>query len=312
MNEEEALGIVERAFHACARDGRIRQVRSDFEHGLEVDAGKDVVRFLISESEIYDWRVVNAVFEGRVVETEGAVWYELRSDSLARPRVLGFFAEVILTAPEEAAEVLEHLEVLLSEWEEVFAGVEAPLSKPAQRGLFGELIVLEHLLSLKPVPMKHWTGPTGHLHDFVFDAHHLEVKTSLRADPVAHVSEFDQFHVNGEFRLDLVFVALRLGGRSLVDIIHDLRSRLDVGQRREFEIRLGMLGYKDEDAHLYDTGYDVVSVEMRHITQELNLLDKTRIQAGTVFEHLTWRLRKSSIDGFVGMEECNDRLLEMW
>ena len=164
------------------------------------------IRLLVGKEEVFPWRELNAALEGRIVNIGERVWFEIRAPSLARPRTAGFFAELISTCPDQPQEILAFVEHLLDEWEDFFSGIRAPLSVHAQRGLYGELLVLEHLLGLKPMPIDHWTGPTGHLHDFVFERseHRIEVKTSLRQDPVAHISEFEQLQCSSDYDLHLV------------------------------------------------------------------------------------------------------------
>ena len=270
---------------------------------IEVWAASDMdgIRLLVGKEEVFPWRELNAALEGRIVNIGERVWFEIRAPSLARPRTAGFFAELISTCPDQPQEIRTFVEHLLDEWEDFFSGIRAPLSVHAQRGLYGELLVLEHLLGLKPMPIDHWTGPTGHLHDFVFERseHRIEVKTSLRQDPVAHISEFEQLQCSSDYDLHLVFVALRHGDRSLVNLISDLRDLLPPTELKNFNGRLGLLGYSDEDAPLYAKGYDVASCDLRTIEPDLGLLSPSRLEAGTVYEGVSWRLRKSSIGGFL-------------
>lgn len=314
MNVEQALGVFERALVACEQDGRSRVVRDGLDHEVWVASDMDGIRLLVAEEEAFQWRELNAALEGRIVNIGEGAWFEIRAPSLARPRTAGFFAELISTCPDQPQEVRTFVEHLLDEWEDFFSGIRAPLSAHAQCGLFGELLVLEHLLGLKPMPMDHWTGPTGHLHDFVFEPskHRIEVKTSLRQDPVAHISEFDQLQCSPEFELHLVFVALKHGDRSLVDLISDLRDLLAPAEQKNFNGRLGLLGYSDEDAPLYARGYDVASCDLKTIEPSLGLLSPARLVAGTVYDSVSWRLRKSSIDGFLPMNQVGSMLEGMW
>lgn len=314
MNVEQTLGIFESALMACEQDGRSRVVRDGLDHEVWAASDMDGIRLLVGKEEVFPWRELNAALEGQIVNIGERAWFEIRAPSLARPRTAGFFAELISTCPDQPQEILTFVEHLLDEWEDFFSGIRAPLSVHAQRGLYGELLVLEHLLGLKPMPMDHWAGPTGHLHDFVFERseHRIEVKTSLRQDPVAHISEFEQLQCSSDYNLHLVFVALRHGDRSLVDLISDLRNLLPPAELKSFNGRLGLLGYSDEDAPLYAKGYDVASCDLRTIEPDLGLLSPSRLEAGTVYEGVSWRLRKSSIGGFLPLGQVESMLEGMW
>ena len=87
---------------------------------------------------------------------------------------------------------------------------------------------------------------------------------------------------------------------------------LPPAELKNFNGRLGLLGYSDEDAPLYARGYDVASCDLRTIEPDAGLLSPSRLEAGTVYEGVSWRLRKSSIGGFLPLGHVESMLEGMW
>ena len=74
------------------------------------------------------------------------------------------------------------LMVRLRRWEHLLEASSRGMTKSAQKGLFGELIVLIHIFSFlnieRPTVLNSWTGPDNGTRDFEFGATGIEVKVS--------------------------------------------------------------------------------------------------------------------------------------
>ncbi|SEP19390.1 PD-(D/E)XK motif protein [Nitrosovibrio sp. Nv6] len=134
------------------------------------------------------------------------------------------------------------------------------LSDESQRGLFGELMVLEHLQlsALDPlVGVLSWVGPDGAHQDFEIEGLAVEVKTTF-------TKRRTRLMIANEKQLDerthhtLLLAHVRLDesateGITLPDLVSRLRIALqpDPAASREFDLRLMQCGYLDVHAPLY-------------------------------------------------------------
>lgn len=128
------------------------------------------------------------------------------------------------------------------------------LSDEQETGLFGELLVLEHLIgrSGEDAAVTAWLGPESEEHDFVAPVADLEVKTT-RAEARVHViGSLSQLAASPDRPLYLVSIQLTGGGaaeraRTLPEVVFGLRSGMNRA-RRAFDERLRELNWRDEDA----------------------------------------------------------------
>lgn len=128
--------------------------------------------------------------------------------------------------------------------------MEDVLSAEAEQGLFGELVLLEHMIEAG-VPARDildaWQGPLDGLQDFMLGVGGIEVKTTLSASGFpATVSSLEQ--LDESMRQPLFVAAIRLAlhpsGRTLPEMADVIRATLDDDQAalETFEIRLIQAG----------------------------------------------------------------------
>ena len=121
-----------------------------------------------------------------------------------------------------------------------------------------------------------WVGPTGTLHDFMHDSWELEVKTSVRPDPIASVHPIEQLEPIG-LPFNLVIVGLRRDndGPSLPEIVEEIRHRLESSNYHltQFEETLLSSGYQDQHAESYsDARYSTSLMSRLPVDENSNLL----------------------------------------
>lgn len=135
----------------------------------------------------------------------------------------------------------------------------ARLSESQQIGLIGELLVLDSLIDSGPAPdvIDWWLGPAAEQHDFALPDFDAEVKTTLSEQRRHMISGIDQLRPNPGRPLWLVSIQItRAGGSegfSLAALVNGVRSRV-AGDHR-FMAALVALGWRDDDADLYDATY---------------------------------------------------------
>lgn len=133
------------------------------------------------------------------------------------------------------------------------------LSESQQLGLVGELLVLRELLDAAPEAdvLDSWLGPASEQHDFAFADFDAEIKTTLSERRRHMISGTGQLRPNLGRPLWLVSIQLtRAGGRtgdSLAGLVAGMYDRL--ADHSRFAEALHGLGWRDEDADLYDTPY---------------------------------------------------------
>lgn len=154
----------------------------------------------------------------------------------------------------------------IAEHRNTFAGKEA-LSQDKEVGLFGELLVLKHLIGSIGAgsAVQSWQGPLSEEHDFVFEAVHLEVKTTAGEQRRHMLHGFTQLVPLRGVPLALVSVQLTRssaeGGRTLAQLVGTLRTQAG-GYRPGVNAALEASGWSDDDVNLYTT-YWTKRSEMR-------------------------------------------------
>lgn len=176
-------------------------------------------------------------------------------------------------------------------WQGLFDRLAADgLSEERQRGLFGELVILERVFLTDDALLAAadaWTGSDSAPQDFVRGGLALEVKTTLAKRParmmIANERQLD------ESPHDMLFLAsVRLDesdahGRSLSGIVTDLRRRFasDETAAQRFEDRLLAGDYLDVHASLYDARrYDVSGIRHFRVEGEFPRLTESRLPDG--------------------------------
>lgn len=131
------------------------------------------------------------------------------------------------------------------------------LSEDEQTGLFGELIVFQHIarVSSAAVAVAAWRGPASEEHDFDIGDMDLEVKSTT--------SEFRQHWISSLRQLSptvgraLWFASVQLtaagaGGRSLPELIFKIESSMqDPVALEEFKKKLSDAKWQSDLGHLY-------------------------------------------------------------
>jgi len=141
------------------------------------------------------------------------------------------------------------------------------LSDIAQRGLFGELWCLKHLL-LPNIGLQQgvysWTGPEGTPQDFQLAGCNLEVKTTITKQPqkleIASERQLDDAGIANLILLHISLSISREQGIKLPVLVDEIRTALSSAPliKAEFDTLLFEVGYLDIHEALYMTkGYIV-------------------------------------------------------
>ena len=145
------------------------------------------------------------------------------------------------------------------------------MSAERQRGLFGELMVLETLLRTGFSPLdgaSSWKGSSGAYQDFIHLGAAIEVKTTISKEP-RKVSVSSEKQLDDTDFQSLALVVLTLNevefvGISLPDAVATVRQLLENDGKAcsIFESRLIDAGYLDSDEDKYSKHYTIRSMEI--------------------------------------------------
>jgi hypothetical protein len=130
------------------------------------------------------------------------------------------------------------------------------LSDEQQRGLVGELLVLQHLISTHgtALAVESWHGPLAEEHDFFFAGQHLEVKTTSgerRRHVIGNTSQLTQSDGTDLWLVSVQITAGVVGAGTSLPALVAATRRAAEDERPEVDRRLASLGWKDTDADLY-------------------------------------------------------------
>lgn len=146
----------------------------------------------------------------------------------------------------------------VARWHRMLAlGVSGMLSEEQQRGLLGELAVLEAAVARfgAPAATAGWVGPDDAPQDFVLPSLRIEVKTIISGSPRIKISSLLQLDVSdGSLCLavvELVQCPADTGGVSLRASVEAMRLLLqdDVAAMERFEDRLSVACYEDREEY---------------------------------------------------------------
>jgi hypothetical protein len=209
----------------------------------------------------------------------------------------------------------------LSMWQGLFERLPAEgLSEEAQRGLFGELAVLEEIVlgALAPLEaVSAWTGPDPSNQDFVHAGVALEVKTSL-AKRHARLAIANERQLDERPHRLLLLVYVRLDesvaeGLTLPALVERCRARVrdDIAAARLLDDRLVAAGYLDVHAELYRSSWQSSTIRFFGVRDDFPRLTDANLPAGVgdirysiVADDLgAWEVARDDAVGALGGEQ---------
>lgn len=163
----------------------------------------------------------------------------------------------------------------LRRWERLLEASLHGLTKSAQKGLIGELLVLKTISAEIGIPkaVEAWFGPEAGVRDFEFESVGIEVKTTAGKGPLS-------VKISSERQLELIVVkqlflwCLSIEkvavGISLNSAVDDLRTLIgnDVFAMELYNKKLMQVGYLEIDRNRYQSQYAVRDELVYHITDQ--------------------------------------------
>lgn len=217
-----------------------------------------------------------------------------------------------LISNQGSVEGARALMLRLRRWEHLLEASSRGLKKSAQKGLFGELLVLGHLLSnslLEPLRvLNSWTGPDGGSRDFGLGEIGIEVKTtSVKGLLSVQISSERQLEIVAVDKLFLWCISIEISdnGIDLNEKVQEIEKLLSVDPEllELFRMKLTRVGYLEVDTHRYTSKFFVREELIFRISQGFPRIVSESIPNG-VFEVSycvdleacdTWRVAKHDL-----------------
>jgi hypothetical protein len=159
-------------------------------------------------------------------------------------RVVQDVASLVL---ERALEPSLAVTMVVDAWRAFWAPSDSPpLSPSEQRGLIGELVVLEALASAGVSGVAAWSGPDQDRQDFRTSRIAIEVKTCLGRPRRHTIASLDQLAPSADIPLYLVSLVLDVandGPITLADVADQVLSVLPASENSIFRERLAAAGF---------------------------------------------------------------------
>lgn len=175
---------------------------------------------------------------------------ELEDESLTElfTTLCGEVLDRIAAKPDRAVAAMREA---LADWRSLLAGQRRLLGASELVGVFGELLVLHHLLSRDPGAAVHWGGPNGATQDFQRGGDAVEVKSTTDADGrTIRVHGLDQLDVAAPGRLWLWWMRLRSDqGSSVPELVDNVLGLAD--DPASVLAALSSMGYDHSDREAY-------------------------------------------------------------
>ena len=215
--------------------------------------------------------------ERRVIEDVDGNHFIVSCESDYRPIFPPFTVDFMAELKEHDPRVAFHNAHAKSK--EYWKGRRPPLSAEQQKGLIGELVILNELAVRSSFEdmLEKWTGPLDMLHDFESGRIDIEVKATLRDPPIVRISDIEQLAPldSKELLLTVVQLSRQKSGDSLPDMINITRDSIkEQKQRAEgFEELLKTVGYLDKHQLYYTSKYKVSNILFCPIEVDTPILD---------------------------------------
>jgi hypothetical protein len=171
-----------------------------------------------------------------------------------------------LISNQGSVEGAKALMLRLRRWEHLLEASSRGLTKFAQKGLFGELTVLVHLLSDSLLESRRvlnsWTGPDGGTRDFGLGETGIEVKTSsVKGLLSVQISSERQLEIVAIDKLFLWSISIEISdkGIDLNKKVQEVEKWLsnDLELLEIFRMKLTSSGYFEVDKHRYTNKFFV-------------------------------------------------------
>ena len=213
---------------------------------------------------------------------------------------LRFFCEFLndLITDSHDQDLDQHFTNIFAIWKDRFTIYSSVPDSRELRGLFGELAVLTELVRFAGNECAGaWVGPLGELHDFQHDSWHIEVKESMKPDPVVDIHPVQQLEpIHIPFNLAVVSLSRDDQGITIRSLVDDMTSTLSPtpGMQQYFDDVLQASVFPRLTAEQKNESYRINSIMRLGINETTNVLMPSKIYSDVQYDDIRWKLRMSN------------------
>lgn len=196
-----------------------------------------VVESLDDVSQPTRWRNIRVT---RSLNSAGRIAVRIGLSAGGREFEVYSFLLSVLDSMASGSGVAEAIELSVTRYGDITAAIESPSRREAL-GLYGELLVLQHLMTSGHSGVDAWVAHDPEEHDFKLRKRDLEVKTTTRERREHHINSLTQLVPLPGRELAVVSVQLTAGGaggKSLRQLISDIASTCAPTARAQFLSRV--------------------------------------------------------------------------
>jgi len=210
--------------------------------------------------------------------------------------IFTFFIEDIidkLKTESNQREALLTINQRVNYWRKLFAKATGEILSPEQqRGLFGELFLLQLLLNNgedKKKILSSWYGSEGSNQDFSLDRTAIEVKTSKSGNSPVYISNEYQLEYEEWLQLYLCIVTVNESSgkhNTLYGISCKIKDMLnyEIGLIKEFEYKLNLAGIRGDMIDEYnEISYTVSNYRFYKITEGFPVITKSKLDNDAIY-----------------------------
>lgn len=191
-------------------------------------------------------------------------------------------------------------------WKRLFGKFTGGLLTPQQqRGLYGELLVLEILLNETnnyTKVLESWQAPAGTNQDFYFGKTAIEVKTSKSNNPAMKITNEFQLDTSLFSNLFISFIRLSelpTGEETLLNKINEIRNTLRAFPLviEEFNLKLSHLGISTDLESEYDkTAYNIRKITYYQVTDDFPRITSSMVDRAIT--HISYEIAPNECSEF--------------
>jgi len=199
-------------------------------------------------------------FSSSAIHWNDEPWFELRVDGEVLRDAYPVICSIADRIQLEGTPFDSAVSGSLAAFREVLAQHDR-LSLEEELGLFGELVLLRHLLSAQPPAdaVAGWRGPDAEEHDFDIQGNDVELKCTLAEERIHWINGMGQLEPTQARPLWLLSMQLTRAGNdgvSLAELIQEINSLVSAGDAAQlFNSKLSSAGWRGDSAHQHKSKF---------------------------------------------------------
>ena len=178
----------------------------------------------------------------------------------------------------DETQLIDEIKSKVKKWDYLLSKSSEEISLSEAVGIYGELLILEWLLSSKKMKtLAGWTGPLGMPHDFELDSSSLEIKTSISGEQRIEISSLDQLERSANKKLFLIKIDIceDSTGISSLEIIESLIKRFNF--RSDFDQYISLVAKNYEQQQKLHIRFKTIRIYVYAVDEQFPKITRTNL-----------------------------------